>query len=101
MYFLGEGVEQDFSKAMEWYLRAAKQGSKEAQNSLGFMYFEGKGVSKDLIEAYAWFRSAASSDYDQAKLNSSIVEANLNSEEMQRANRRAEQYISLYTSEKK
>jgi TPR repeat protein len=65
------------------------------------MYFEGKGASRDLIEAYAWFQLSASSDYEQAKLNSSIVEANLDSEEMQRANKRAEQYISLYASEEK
>ena len=100
MYFLGEGVEQDFSKAIEWYLSAAKQGSKEAQNSLGFMYFEGKGVSKDLVEAYAWFQLAASADYDQAKLNSSIVEANLNSAEMQKAKERAKQYLTNYPSAK-
>ena len=99
MYFLGEGMEQDFSKAMEWYLRAAKQGSKEAQNSLGFMYFEGKGVSRDLIEAYAWFQLSANADYDQARLNSSIVEANLDNSEMQKAREKAEQYILEYASD--
>ena len=97
MYFLGQGVEKDLSKAREWYLLAAKQGSKEAQNSMGFMYFEGKGVKKDLIEAYAWFQLAAvTTDFQQAKLNSSIVEANLNTEELQEAKERAQKYISLY-----
>jgi TPR repeat protein len=98
MYFLGEGIEQNYSKAMEWYLLAAAQGSKEAQNSVGYMYFEGKGVEKDLIEAYAWFQLAASSDYDQAKLNSSVVEANLSNEEIQQAKERAERYLSEYPS---
>ena len=97
MYFLGQGVEKNLSKAREYYLSAAKQGSKEAQNSLGFMYFEGTGVKKDLIEAYAWFQLAAiTSDYDQAKLNSSIVEANLSAEELQEARAKAKEYISLY-----
>ena len=58
-------------------------------------------VDKDLIEASAWFQLAASSDYDQARLNSSIVEANLNNKEIQQAKERAEQYLSEYTSTEK
>ena len=56
-------------------------------------------MSKDLIEAYAWFQLAASADYDQAKLNSSIVEANLDNLEMQKAREKAEQYILEYASD--
>ncbi|KAI8594683.1 hypothetical protein EDD21DRAFT_421428 [Dissophora ornata] len=35
MYFNGEGVPQDYSKAMEWYLKAANQGHASAQPNLG------------------------------------------------------------------
>ena len=49
-----------------------------------------------MVEAYAWFQLAASADYDQAKLNSSIVEANLDSAEMQKAKERAKQYLTNY-----
>ncbi|KAF8924358.1 hypothetical protein BGZ58_001889, partial [Dissophora ornata] len=37
MYFSGEGVPQDYSKAMEWHLKATNQGHATAQCNLGFI----------------------------------------------------------------
>ena len=37
-YYMGKGVEQDYAKAFEWYLKAASQGNVEAQNNLGELY---------------------------------------------------------------
>jgi TPR repeat protein len=37
MYDYGKGVAQDKTKAIKWYLRAAKQGHVVAQFNLGFM----------------------------------------------------------------
>ena len=37
MYYRGNGVEQDMSKALEWFEKAARQGHPEAQSLLGVM----------------------------------------------------------------
>ena len=34
MYYLGEGVVQDYAKAFEWYSKSAVQGNAEAQFNL-------------------------------------------------------------------
>ena len=38
MYEKGQGVDQDYIKAVEWYQRAAEQGVADAQYNLGNMY---------------------------------------------------------------
>ena len=38
MYDMGKGVEQDFSKAIKWYMRAVKQGYKYSYNGLAWTY---------------------------------------------------------------
>ena len=47
MYDFGDGIKQDFTKAVEWYLKAGEQGNADAQFSLGVAYAEGDGVTKD------------------------------------------------------
>ena len=58
-YYFGEGVEQDYAKAVRWYRKAAEQGNTTAQNILGWCYEIGRGVEQDLEEAVNWFRKAA------------------------------------------
>lgn len=40
MYIHGGGVKQDYSKAAEWYRKAAKQGHEKAQYSINVLSFE-------------------------------------------------------------
>lgn len=69
-YKKGEGgVEQDYAKAIEWYTKAATQGSAGAQNNLGVMYQRGEGVARDYVQAYAWFKQAADADNIEAQHN--------------------------------
>ena len=49
------GIHPDCAKAMEFYLRAADQGSVLALNSLGCMHRDGIGVRKDARKAYMHF----------------------------------------------
>jgi uncharacterized protein len=35
---MGEGVEKDYSKAYEWYLKAANLGESSAQNNVAVCY---------------------------------------------------------------
>ena len=44
MYYEGEGVPQDYEKAIEWYTKSAEQGHAWAQYNLGLMYYDGEGV---------------------------------------------------------
>ena len=47
MYDKGDGVRQNFPKAVRWYRLAAKQGNVSAQFNLGLMYYKGEGVARD------------------------------------------------------
>ncbi len=53
-YETGNGVEQDYVEAAEWYRKAADQGVAKAQKELGNLYAKGRGVPRDYEEAYFW-----------------------------------------------
>lgn len=55
----GEGAQQDYGQAAEWYRMAAEQSHGMAQFNLGVMYTEGHGVTRDRAEARSWFGRAA------------------------------------------
>lgn len=59
MYVLGQGVEKDPAKAIEWYGKAAEQGQAESQHGLGLRLLWGDGTDKDPAKAAAWFTAAA------------------------------------------
>ena len=58
MYYMGQGVDQDFTRALAWYRKAAARGMAESQYVIGTMYYSGKGVTLDYKEAMQWLRSA-------------------------------------------
>jgi hypothetical protein len=59
MYAYGEGTERDDTQAVNWFTRAAKNGSAQAQYNLGIMYEQGFGVDKNKAQARRWFQAAA------------------------------------------
>ena len=59
MYRYGEGVEQDYSKALEWYNKAVNAGNASAMYSIGYMYDYGEGVEQDYSKALEWYNKAA------------------------------------------
>ncbi|KAK3824270.1 MAG: hypothetical protein J3R72DRAFT_528799 [Linnemannia gamsii] len=67
IYKGGREVHQDYQAAMDWYLKAAKQGLASAQFNVGDMYVCGRGVPKDYTKAKVWFRKAAAQDYAPAQ----------------------------------
>jgi len=67
MFENGQGVPQDYGKAVRWYRHAADQGLIKAQYNLGLMYAYGKGVDKDPIEAIKWYRLAVDQGLIQAQ----------------------------------
>ena len=70
-YSNGYGVEQDASKAVEWYKKSAEQGYVYAQYNLGICYFSGKGLEKDYDKAFEMMEKAA----DQGLANAQVVVA--------------------------
>jgi hypothetical protein len=57
--FDGDGIEQDYVAAANWFRIAAEQGHAKAQHNLALMYESGLGVRKDCSEAAKWYRLAA------------------------------------------
>ena len=54
----GDGVEQNYAKAREWYEKAANQGHVDAQLFLGIMYEDGNGVRQNFATAKEWYKKA-------------------------------------------
>ena len=69
IYRYGEGVEQDYTKALEWYNKAANAGNAVAMNNIGYMYDYGKGVEQDYTKALEWYNKAANAGNDTAMNN--------------------------------
>jgi TPR repeat protein len=73
LYETGQGVDQNYTKAAEWYGRAARQGNPVAQTQLGNMYRLGRGVPQNYVMAYMWLDLASRKGSKQAvKLKSSV-----------------------------
>ena len=66
MYYNGNGVPKDASKAVEWWLKSAAKGNASGQGDLAASYTEGVGVPQDNVLGYAWFNLAASQGDVQA-----------------------------------
>lgn len=72
-YQYGNGVQRDYEKAFYWYLKAANQGSSEAQNNLASLYQEGLGVEKDLKKAHEWLLKSAQQNHGTAQFNLGLM----------------------------
>ena len=68
MYALGLGVEQDYTRAFDWYLRSAMKGHPGAQSGVGWYYEVGLGMpAPDLVRAFLWYQlSTIGGDPDAA-----------------------------------
>lgn len=69
LYARGDGVEQDFEKAVTWARKAADQADVFALYNLGYYYRNGLGVPKDIEEAIEWWEKAAKKDFLRAQNN--------------------------------
>lgn len=68
-YYNGEGVKQDYTKAVYWYRKAAEQNENESQFMLGVCYFNGRGIKQDYEKAAFWYRKAAEQENAKAQTN--------------------------------
>ena len=65
MYEVGRGVRKDFSKARQWYQRAADKGHAKAQFNMGYMCIRNNG--QDCGMAAEWFKKAAQQGHKEAQ----------------------------------
>jgi len=75
-YREGRGVSLDFSKAANWFEKAANSGSAKAQYDLGILYYYGLGVTEQSDIAGNWFERAARQDYAPAVSMLGLIAAN-------------------------
>lgn len=68
-YYYGKGVKQNYKKAFEWYMKAAKCGVREAQYNVGGCYELGRGTEMDIDKAIFWYTKAAELGLEEAKRN--------------------------------
>ncbi|MBO6519792.1 MAG: SEL1-like repeat protein [Rhodospirillales bacterium] len=68
-YYNGDGVEQNFGKAAQFFLKAGEAGHVGAQYNLGIMNYTGQTGGQDFANAAKWFERAASSGHTQAQYN--------------------------------
>jgi TPR repeat protein len=73
MYEHGEGVEQSYERAVEYYEPAAHLGHVKAQYNLGHMYYNGDGVEKDIAKTREWWTKAAAQGEKNAIKNLKLI----------------------------
>ena len=76
MYLDGQGAPQDYTKAVQWFRKAAEQGYPPAQRLYGGMFFFGRGVPKDDANGFEWIRKAGESQDAAAQCVLGIMYAN-------------------------
>ncbi len=96
MYFGGEGVTQDDTKAAYWFEQAAKSAHPAAQDTLAYLYLHGRGVDADRTQAYAWYRVAAENGIFLAKNISENLKKEMNTEERIHADLLSTEYIRKF-----
>lgn len=98
MYALGLGVEQDYERAFEWYLRSSMKGHPGAQSGVGWYYEVGLGMpAPDVVRAYMWYvLSALGGDVDAVISKEEIIKK-MTPEQIARAHVLVEDYrVWLY-----
>lgn len=72
----GVGMSQPApAEALQWYEKAARQGSNDAATNIALMYANGKGVGKDAAQAVNWFQHAAEGGEASAQYNLALMYA--------------------------
>jgi putative methionine-R-sulfoxide reductase with GAF domain len=95
-YATGEGVPQDYSLALRWYLRAAEQGHVGAQDTLGAYYWLGHGAPKDVSKAYFWSVLGRAEGKEASKVRVAFMTSQLTRAQAEAIQREAEKFLRLH-----
>ena len=66
-YYVGEGIDQNYSEAEKWFRKSAVQGDSYAQYNLAVIHAFGEGIPQNMNEAVIWYRRAAEQDHTVAQ----------------------------------
>ena len=72
-YEEGIGVKQDFSKAFDWYKKAAAEGDFRAMCCMGGYFLTGNPVPYEPAKAFQLFEKAANANIPAAQYNLSVL----------------------------
>ena len=93
MYYIGEGVYQNYKSALIWYKRAAKLRDARALRKLGMMYNQGLGTTKNNIRSYMWFALSDLQNDNKAKININSVSKRMTPSEIAEAQKLARECV--------
>ena len=96
MYLKGQGVEQDYKAASDWFRKASEKNIAQPQYKLGDLYFKGRGVPKDYEYSYIWFSVGASHKHDMSVKAIKKAKEKLSNEELKEADKVIATYIKKY-----
>tara|TARA_B100000929_G_scaffold290582_1_gene284694 strand:+ start:315 stop:836 length:522 start_codon:yes stop_codon:yes gene_type:complete len=100
MYLKGQGVDQDYETASNWFRKASEKNIPQAQYKLGDLYFKGRGVPKDYEYAYIWYSVGASHKHELSEKSVKKAKNKLSDEELKEADKVIVTYIKKYGPEK-
>ena len=93
MYLKGQGVDQNYKIASEWFRRASEKNIAQAQYKLGDLYFNGRGVPKDYENAYIWYSVGASHKHKLSVNSVKKAKEKLSADELKEADKVIATYI--------
>jgi len=98
MYALGLGVDQDYVRAFDWYLRSAMKGHPGAQSGVGWYYETGLGLpAPDLVRAFLWYQLSTIGGDPDAAISVEEVVRKMTPDQIEHAQRLVDDYrVWLY-----
>lgn len=74
IYLRGDRQVRDYSEALSWYEKSARQGNVKSQYQLGKIYQYGTGTAeKDLERSFEWFLKAAEQGHVPSETQVSLM----------------------------
>lgn len=98
MYYLGQGVTQDYAVASDWLGKSAEQGDVIAQMMLGTMYAEGEGVPQDRVRAHTWFSLSAEQGNASARDRIGALVSQMSTDQIASAEQAAREWKARHPS---
>jgi hypothetical protein len=96
-YRHGDGVPQDDALAVQWFERAAEQGSVAAQGALGAYYWRGwRGTAEDLPKAYFWSTVAMSQGDEVSKSRIEALTSRMTPAQVSTSRQQAEAWLRTH-----
>ena len=72
----GDALEQDYTKAFEYFTRSGQQGYAPAQYQLGMAYANGDGIEINLDKAVEWYEKSAEQGHIIAQRSLALIYLN-------------------------